>query len=171
MRRCLFALMTTLSLSAAAAPAADPASAPACRSALEALQRREDAALAAPGRAATATDHEGPAAGPELLALQHAAATACLGGADSRLAQRLAIPPVGMTPITVGPARPTRPATGAPAATESPPVRQAAPLATLTACDATGCWASDGTRLQRAGATLLGPRGVCSRAGGVLHCP
>jgi hypothetical protein len=41
----------------------------------------------------------------------------------------------------------------------------------ITSCDALGCWASDGTRLQRVGPNLLGPRGFCSAPGGVLQCP
>jgi hypothetical protein len=45
------------------------------------------------------------------------------------------------------------------------------PLVSITSCDANGCWASDGTRLQRFGSQLLGPRGVCSRVGAVVHCP
>ena len=33
-------------------------------------------------------------------------------------------------------------------------------------------WASDGSRLQRAGPdTLLGPRGMCTTSGSVLLCP
>ena len=51
-----------------------------------------------------------------------------------------------------------------------PPVRIEPPL-TVTGCDASGCWASDGTRLQQAGPQLLGPRGFCSVQGALLQCP
>ena len=52
-----------------------------------------------------------------------------------------------------------------------PPVAPAPPL-TLNGCDATGCWASDGSRLQRSsGGALLGPRGFCHVNGNLLQCP
>jgi hypothetical protein len=41
----------------------------------------------------------------------------------------------------------------------------------LNACDATGCWASDGTRLLRAGPNLIGPRGICTTSGPFVQCP
>lgn len=47
----------------------------------------------------------------------------------------------------------------------------ARPLVTLSGCDPAGCWASDGTRLQRQGTLLLGPRGYCAKLGNVLSCP
>ena len=53
----------------------------------------------------------------------------------------------------------------------TPALPAAAPLLTVTACDATGCLASDGTRLQWVGPSLLGPRGMCTVQGTVLQCP
>ncbi|WP_295638039.1 hypothetical protein [uncultured Methylibium sp.] len=54
----------------------------------------------------------------------------------------------------------------APSAIAPPP----SPLV-VTGCDATGCWASDGSRLQRLGPDLVGPRGTCTVQGAVLACP
>jgi hypothetical protein len=44
-------------------------------------------------------------------------------------------------------------------------------LVTITTCDPGGCWASDGSRLQRFGPNLVGPRGVCTVQASQLHCP
>jgi hypothetical protein len=41
----------------------------------------------------------------------------------------------------------------------------------VTTCDIGGCWTSDGTRLQRAGPDLVGPRGVCTVQGALAFCP
>jgi hypothetical protein len=64
----------------------------------------------------------------------------------------------------------------APNATPAPvaPPGQANPVrppAGIAACDATGCWTSDGRRLQRTGPVLLGPRGFCTLNGTLLSCP
>jgi hypothetical protein len=41
----------------------------------------------------------------------------------------------------------------------------------ITSCDAGGCWANDGSRLNRVGPNLWGPRGVCTVQGTLLQCP
>ncbi len=41
----------------------------------------------------------------------------------------------------------------------------------MTSCDAAGCWDNQGTRYNRAGGTLMGPKGACVQAGAVLRCP
>jgi hypothetical protein len=41
----------------------------------------------------------------------------------------------------------------------------------MTSCDAGGCWDSQGTRYNRSGATLIGPRGACVQTGTTLRCP
>jgi hypothetical protein len=41
----------------------------------------------------------------------------------------------------------------------------------LTACDASGCWDSNGTRYNQQGPVLLGPKGVCTLQAGALNCP
>ena len=41
----------------------------------------------------------------------------------------------------------------------------------ITSCDAGGCWANDGSRLNRLGPNLWGPRGICTVQGSLLQCP
>jgi hypothetical protein len=53
---------------------------------------------------------------------------------------------------------------------------QAAPPAlerpyAVTSCDPGGCWANDGSRLNRVGTNLWGKRGVCTLQGTLLQCP
>lgn len=136
-----------------------------CRQALQGLQREE-------ARVAEARRRDGMADRPggmnALRTAQRQAALACLGGppdvpAPPRAAQpSMAAPPPASTalPAPLPPSRAEIPA----------PPRPSAPI-TLGACDATGCWASDGTRLQRVGPNLLGPRGLCTTAGSVVNCP
>lgn len=147
---------------AAQSPAAsikpgDPLQSPACLGALKSLQERENAQRAG---------------SPSLTALSAArrqAAIACLGQADAPMPQHLAQPPLRVAPVIVPPM---------PAAARMPPTSPPPPAVTpmpmppmVTSCDAAGCWASDGTRLQRNGPDLVGPRGLCSVDGGVLRCP
>jgi hypothetical protein len=124
---------------------------PGCRAALTALDAR--------------TAQRAPK--PELEVHRRRAAAACLGG------NAAASPPAARvrTPQAVAPVVP-RPV-AVPAPLPAPPAKTPrSPLLTLGACDATGCWASDGTRLSRAGANqLLGPRGLCSVQGSLIHCP
>jgi hypothetical protein len=58
------------------------------------------------------------------------------------------------------------------AAAPRPPVAPAGdrPYA-ITSCDPGGCWANDGSRLNRVGTTLLGRQGVCILHGTLLQCP
>jgi len=144
----------------------DPLESADCRRALDALQAQE-AAVAALQPA------EGPAQGvalARLVALRQGAAHACLGGsAAAPTLQRLAQPPVTVPRVTVTPRIPPVPPPVAPP--PAPPPGVVAPPARVIACDATGCWASDGSHLLRAGPGLLGPRGLCSVQGTALHCP
>jgi hypothetical protein len=134
-------------LAATPAWAADPLKSGACAEALATLQRAD-------------ADHREAARG--------AATRACLGG--SGVAQRpsptaqapLVVPP----PIIDVPAPPRPPVELPPSpavAIERPPV--------ITACDAGGCWDSNGTRLNSAGPMLIGPGGACTTAGAVVRCP
>jgi hypothetical protein len=132
---------------------------PACQRAMAALDARE---------AAAAKDRSARGA---LDTARRQAATACLGGRDratptpARAAQAITVPPAAQSAALPRPS-----AVPAPAATATPLPRPAAPLA-VTACDATGCWASDGSRLQRVGPNLLGPAGQsCTSSGTLLHC-
>lgn len=65
------------------------------------------------------------------------------------------------------------PATRLPPMSSPPPppvVTTPAPV-TILVCDTTGCIASDGTRLNKVGPTLVGPRGACTLEGAELRYP
>jgi len=82
-----------------------------------------------------------------------------------------AVPPMQVRPLppmTTVPPMPVRPL---PPTTPVVPLQQIAPPPVLTSCDAGGCWSSDGTRLNRAGQNLVGPGGVCTTTGQMVHCP
>jgi hypothetical protein len=117
-----------------------------------------------------AEGHDRRTALAELKAAQQHAAIACLGGrADSPPPPgRFAQPPISVAPITGAPPAPPPPSPAGPVPTLPKKVE---PPTTVTACDALGCWASDGSRLQRVGPHLLGPRGLCTTQGALLHCP
>lgn len=129
-----------------------------CQRALDALAARE---------AAAATNRSALGA---LEVARREAAVACLGGRDaSASAPPRAAQPAVTTTLPLRPSAAGVPLP-APAAVPPPLPRPAAPL-TVTACDPTGCWASDGSRLQRVGPNLLGPNGqACSTSGALLHC-
>jgi hypothetical protein len=137
---------------------ADPLKSPQCEQARDALE----AARAAPIR-----DQQQHAANVE--ATRKRAAHICLG---------LTADPVRPTPILQQPIAVLPPA--APAQQQRPPVF-AGPLipppvqidrpAVVTACDPGGCWDSNGTRLNRAGPNFIGPKGMCSVQGNLVHCP
>lgn len=152
---------------AGACRAADLLESVACRGALDALQAQEAATLADPEQ-----PHDGAAPRAALARLadaRQAAARACLGGsAEAPLQQRQAQDPVTVPRVVVKPVPLPAPLPIAPAV----PPRVASPPVTVIGCDATGCWASDGSHLLRAGpGGLLGPRGRCRVQGTVLHCP
>jgi hypothetical protein len=179
--------------SAGAQPALDPQTADplrskACRAALAALDDRETALRTTPPAPAMTPPTLPPRtedpraradldrARADLDRAQAAAALACLGETKPSAAPPRTGTPPPSAPLTVPPAAavpsragvaiegtPTRP---------SPAVREAPrrPLVT-TSCDPAGCWADDGSRLQRFGSQLVGPRGVCSVTGSVLNCP
>ena len=164
MRRCRFVLVliATLTVGAGMAQGGDSLDSAACRQALDALRVREDQARAeAAGR-----DRREIAA--RLEPLRHAAARACLGarGDPPPAPQGLARPPVDVPRVPL-----PRATVPAPAAPPAPVAKPPGPPVVVTTCDAAGCWASDGSRLQRFGTNLMGPRGVCSVQGVVLSCP
>jgi len=171
MQRCLFALAFALCGSAAAAQVVDTQESTDCRQALDPLQAQEAAVLAArqadeqsDGSYQRARDHQ-------LEQLRRNAARACFAGrADSpplapRSAQRpTVVPPIAVVRPALPPALPTAPV--------APSPMQVAPRPTVVvACDLSGCWANDGSRLMRVGPNLLGPRGFCSLQGTLLQCP
>jgi hypothetical protein len=165
MRHVLCALIAGMAALAGAAQEAGPPASAACRDALAALQAREAQAMAARDAGRPTEDLL-----KSLAPLRRQAARACLGGRGDP-------PPPSQQPatpaFTVAPAaaRPPVPPPSPPAAPMIPaPQRPAAP-AMVTNCDPSGCWASDGSRLQRLGPNLVGPRGVCTQQGVLLHCP
>jgi hypothetical protein len=159
--RLLVGLTLSLACTAGMAQVTNPIDSAACRRTLDTLEARESAAAA---------ERASSAARAAVALARRQAALACLGGPDiaASTPQRAAPPPVLVTPSAVTP-RP--PAAAAPSPRPPPAPRAPAPPVTIGACDATGCWASDGTRLQRAGPNLLGPRGVCTTSGPFVQCP
>ena len=148
-----------------------PMGSDACRRALDSLGREEAGAGEGP-RATPGPGSTQAGVAPALAQARRAAAVACLGpGADGASApQRRAETPVGVPGMRIAPAvGPTRPDARSSASTQ-PPLKPRLPLV-LTSCDTTGCWASDGTRLNRIGPALHGPRGACSVAGTAVNCP
>jgi hypothetical protein len=138
-----------------AAQPGDPLQTPACLAAQQQLKVQEE--LTARERS-----HR-----PALDAARRQVGVICLRAPDAppRVVRAPAAPVDAgtSTPITIR--RSTNPTVVVPAVPRAPP-----PLS-VTSCDALGCWANDGTRLQRAGPGLLGPRGYCSTAGAALSCP
>lgn len=155
------------------APRGDPLDSPACRRAVAALDGEEAAAAAVP-RASAPRDARGLRVDPQLAASRRDAAAACLASrADPPAAALVRPPPVQVAPLVLDTAPPRNAHAAVPAA---PPIGAATgpqpqrPYA-ITSCDAGGCWANDGTRLDRVGPSLWGPRGVCSVQGTLLQCP
>ncbi len=161
--RCCVLLSLMLAAGACVAQEGDPLQSLDCRRALEALQAQE---AALPRVASEAARREALA---RLEPARQRVARACLQSrTDPAPSGRLAQPPVSVPPAAAVPA-PAAPPLRAPPTVNLP--APAAPPPVVTSCDAAGCWASDGTRLNRAGPNLLGPRGVCTVSGTMLHCP
>ena len=176
---------TAQRVDAAVAPDApgDPLRSAECREALASLHRDEEAAaaVAASGPAADAQrpDAQRPRPIPaKLEASRRKAADACLHGRDDPAPARQpggspARPPPVQAPIAVPRLSPERPALPGWVRREPPaPVtRPAERPRFITTCDAIGCWADDGSRLDRVGPDLRGPRGLCTVQGTLLTCP
>jgi hypothetical protein len=189
MRLCIAALGLAFAGCAAAgvgvvAPApqgGDPLQSTECRAALAALQAQEATLAAAPRAAApppaASLPHAAASAGarrpsaadPKLEAARRRAALACLQSRTDPPAPRQ---PMLRRPTAVEPLDMPRAAAPLPSLRAPPPPPAPAPRPRfITSCDAVGCWADDGSRLQRAGPNLRGPRGVCTRQGTLLTCP
>ena len=97
------------------------------------------------------------------------AALACLGRAsEDRVRSGAQQPAQAVAPPVVAPP-PARAALPAPAP-PAPPLVIPRPIA-ITACDAAGCWDSEGRRLNYMGPLLMGPRGACTVQGALANCP
>ena len=179
-----WALVPTFMHAEEAADRGDPIHSAACRDAMAAF----DAALGAQVPAASASaasaasssaaasasaSASAPTRSQALGDLRQRAVRLCLGGADKPPGPRAAQPAATLAPPAPVPALhlPSGPGTATAPATRWPTL-PATP--TLGACDAAGCWASDGSRLNRLGPVLLAPGGgagtVCSPQGAALRC-
>jgi hypothetical protein len=181
------ALVAVAGNSSAAAPSDETLGSAICRQALATVQLQEDQILAARRRDQPADNRERPVTPAALVKARRQAAQVCLRDrADPAQPQpqgRLAQPPVEVAPMRVpSPTRvaPAARSTGGSAGTSAgpkgatglPPVlRPAPPPPVVVGCDAYGCNASDGTRVNRSGPNLIGPRGLCVQQGLQLICP
>lgn len=158
---------------AAWAQAPDASASPACQQALSALQAEEASVLSSRsgGAAAAPSSTDTAVATARLQPWRDRAARACLGATGNTYAPpaRTVREPVSVPPVTLGPPVKMPPPPTTPAAPAAP--TRTEPLTTILGCDASGCWASDGTRLTRNGSTFTGPRGTCTLQGAVLRCP
>jgi len=160
---------------ATAAPG-DPLASAECQRALAALNA-EEAVVAESSRAGggvTANDRR--LIDARLAPMRRQAARACLARrADPATlsSERLMRPtPVTTQPLAVAPASSPAPTPAtARAAPLAPPTTPADKPYAITSCDAGGCWANDGSRLNRVGPNLWGPRGICTVQGSLLQCP
>ena len=82
----------------------------------------------------------------------------------------VAPPPITTPPLAVAPASNPAPATARAAPLASPNAARGRPYA-ITSCDPGGCWANDGSRLNRVGPNLWGARGICTVQGSLVQCP
>jgi len=133
------------------------------------LSSHECAAARAELESALNDDASTPAARAQRLAMaRRQAALACLGPSSGQ-PHRSGAPevPRAVPPPVISSPRPE--AVPAPAATPLPPLAIPRP-ATITTCDPTGCWDSEGRRLNQVGPLLMGPRGLCNTHGGAVTC-
>ena len=163
MRLWCFALLAVLAGPIGAAQEGGRLSSPDCRRAMDALQVQE-------ARASEASQADRRDALKQVEASRRDAARTCLGGTGdpppltSRFVQP---PPIAAPPAAAHPAPPPRPTPVVPMV--SPPLQRQPTV--VMACDAAGCWTSDGSRLVRQGPFLAGPRGLCTGQGVMVHCP
>lgn len=153
-------LILALAAGTSLAQGADPLKSAECTEALAALQARETAVLAA------RSPRDGGATAAERSGLETARTRArreCLGREEAAVV-RTPRPPMAVAPVTLPPS-----AVPAPPAAPPPPVAISPPR-TVTQCDPSGCWTSDGMRLNRLGPLLVGPPGACTVQSGVLSC-
>ncbi|MDR7295125.1 hypothetical protein J2X16_000446 [Pelomonas aquatica] len=142
----------------------------ACRTALQALERAEDAIAdtAAAASAPRADAERRRAVAARLQPLRQRVADACLGGLTT------SPPPSQRTWIAPAPsqAQAQSPRMRAPAPIPEPlPLPRVEAPITISNCNAATCLGSDGSTLTRVGPNLVGPRGACTVQGVFLRCP
>ena len=153
--------------SGAAALPRDPLHAPDCRNALAALEAQEAAADAEWRARAASGTHDAAAPSAELQAARRLAARNCLAnGADPPPPARSIQAPIVVAPVA-SPRRVPAPVAHLPTPAPAPAERSYA----VTECDPGGCWANDGSRLNRVGPNLWGAHGICTLHGTLLQCP
>ena len=173
MRLQLIALVAVLSASAIAAPSTDRLHSADCVGAISALHDVE-LAVTASAKSSNGTSAADSLDLAKLAELKRAAARTCLGGdgTPSPGPQHVRQQPISVAPVAPVAVSPNLSAPRLPALTSSPlPPVSVVPLKSIATCDTVGCWASDGTRLQKVGPNLLGPKGFCTVQGTVLNCP
>ena len=180
-------LLLTLALAAAdvaaqpvdaAGVAGDPLQSAECRAALSSLQVNEAAAASLSPRGPAADDERHRAVRTRLEASRRKAAAACLRSRDDPPSAAGPDPPPTRPPPVQAPMETPRLLPPRPALPSASRQEPAAPLTRpaqrprfITTCDAIGCWADDGSRLDRVGPDLRGPRGLCTLQGTLLTCP
>ena len=168
------ALTSALAPLAALAAPVDPLESSECQRALAALGSHEAAVAEASGASAAVSADDRRRIAAKLAPVRRQAARACLARSlDPPSSSPLARPPpIATAPLVVSPA--SAPAPSRSTAGPPPPAPRPAPAErpyAITSCDPGGCWANDGTRLNRVGPSLWGPRGVCTVQGSLVQCP
>jgi hypothetical protein len=142
---------------------------PACRTALEALERAEDVIADTAAASAPHADADRQlAVASKLQPLRERVADACLGGLTT------SPPPSQHTWVVPAPAQPAPvvPRVQMPSQPVAPqPLPRPEAPVTVIQCNAATCLASDGSTLTRVGPGLVGPRGACTVQGMFLRCP
>ena len=153
---------------AGAVGAADALRSETCLAALGRLDAQEARQASAP-----AGDGKPTRPSKALQLAQQAVAAACLGVAEGATAAPRQAQPVPLPPRAPAAAPAVVPQLAVPStAAPLPPIVVPPPPPFVTACDATGCWSSDGRRLDRVGPdTYFRDRQLCTARGGLLYCP
>jgi hypothetical protein len=141
---------------------------------LAALDAQEAAAGSAPRASAPLDAHGVPILDPKLAASRRRAAATCLARrADAPAEAFVRSAPIVVAPLAAGVqhAPASRAVATAPPVIVPEPTRPAQRPYAITSCDPGGCWANDGSRLNRLGPNLWGPRGVCTVQGTLVQCP
>ena len=147
-----------------------------CQQALAVLNAQEAAVAESARASGGVTVNDRRLIDATLAPVRRQAARACLARrADPATpsSERLGRPPpIAVAPLAVAPASsPATTAVSGRAAALSPPTPRTEKPYAITSCDAGGCWANDGSRLNRLGPNLWGPRGICTVQGSLVQCP